>query len=331
MGKSFVLSDESINSYGFRVLTSGINLENFKRNPIMLWNHTRSWTDKNNAMLPIGKWENIRIKDSKLIADPVFDTDDEFAAKIAKKVEKGIINMTSIGIVVNEESDAPEHILQGQRRKTVTKSTLREASVVDIGSNANAVVLYDDGGKIIELNADGNCAVGLINSSNNKNKKQMELKQIALSLGLSEQATEAEVTAKITALREAETSKKQSAKEKELADRIAVLEAEKKEATKKAIENLVDVAVTEKKITADKKAHFVALGEKVGVEELKTTLNCMATAVKPTDMIGGKSHPESDKKYSEMSEKELKELRDKDRESYIGLYEKEFGFKPELD
>lgn len=40
--KTFVLSDESVNSYGFRVLTDGIALDNFKKNPVMLWNHTRT-------------------------------------------------------------------------------------------------------------------------------------------------------------------------------------------------------------------------------------------------------------------------------------------------
>ena len=185
--KTFVLSDESINSYGFRVLTDGIQLDNFKRNPIMLWNHTRCWSDTNNAILPIGRWENIRVENGRLLADAQFDMDDEFSTKIAKKVDKGIINMSSIGIVVNEESDAAEYIIQGQSRKTITKCTLREVSVVDIGSNANAVVLYDTAGNQMELNADGHCVVGLINNIINK---QMELKEIALSLGLNDNATE---------------------------------------------------------------------------------------------------------------------------------------------
>lgn len=328
MKKSFVVSDESINSYGFRVLTEGIDIKDFEKNPIMLWNHTRTWTDKDNAILPIGRWENLRIEDGKLIADPVFDMEDPFAAKIAKKVEKGIINMCSIGIVVNEESDSSKYVIQGQTRKTVTKCKLREVSIVDIGSNANAVALYDDDGNVMELTADGKCAVGIIN--NNKNDKNMNLKEIALKLGLSENATEAEVNAKIAELKEGKVDPGKS-KEKELTDRIAVLEQEKKEAAKKAIENLVDSAISEKKITADKKAHFLSLGEKVGIDELKVTLSCMNQAVKPTDIIVGGKGTATEKKYSELSEKELSELRDKDRDAYCVLYEKEFGFKPELD
>ena len=37
--KEFLISDESTNSYGFAVLTSGINLERFKKNPVMYYNH----------------------------------------------------------------------------------------------------------------------------------------------------------------------------------------------------------------------------------------------------------------------------------------------------
>lgn len=56
MAYTFLLSDETINSYGTRVLTAGIRLENFLKNPIMLWNHTRAWSDKEDQILPIGRW-----------------------------------------------------------------------------------------------------------------------------------------------------------------------------------------------------------------------------------------------------------------------------------
>ena len=330
MGKRFVLSDESVNSYGFRVLTDGIALEGFKKNPIMLWNHTRSWGDKNNAMLPIGKWTDIRIEEGKLTAEAEFDMDDPFASKIAKKVEKGMINMCSIGIRVLEESESPEHLLPGQTRRTVTKCMLREVSVVDIGSNANAVVLYDTEGNIMELNADGGCAVGLINQP--KKESEMELKKIAKQLGLAETATEAEVEARIAELNAEKPEKtEQPAEVQELKDRIAALEKEKQEAADSRVAELVDQAVAEKRITADKKNHFVELGKKVGAEQLKETLACMNPAVKPTDFISGGGSVPTDKKFSEMSEEELKQLRENDKAAYEKLYEKEFGFKPDMN
>jgi len=33
----FILSDESVNSYNFKVITDGIDLERFKKNPVMLY------------------------------------------------------------------------------------------------------------------------------------------------------------------------------------------------------------------------------------------------------------------------------------------------------
>ena len=327
--KTFVLSDESVNSYGFRVLTDGIALDNFKKNPVMLWNHTRTWTDRDNAMLPIGRWNNVRVEDGRLLADAEFDMDDPFAAKIARKVEKGILNMCSIGIVVVEDSEDPELLVKGQTRRTVTKCRLREASVVDIGANANAVVLYDTDGNIVELNADGGCAVALINQPKSQ---EMDLKKIALQLGLPETATEAEVEARIAELNAGKSDKtEQPAEVQQLKDRITALENEKQQAETARITELVDQAVADQRITADKKNHFVELGKKLGSAELKATLDCMSPAMKPTDFIGKGGAAPTVKKFSEMAESELKELREKDPAAYASLYEKEFGFMPDMD
>ena len=59
---TFVLSDESVNSYGFVVLTEGIDTSAFERNPVMLYMHNR---DGN----VIGRWENIRKEDKRLLGD----------------------------------------------------------------------------------------------------------------------------------------------------------------------------------------------------------------------------------------------------------------------
>jgi HK97 family phage prohead protease len=321
--KTFVLSDESVNSYGFRVLTSGINLERFKKNPLMLWSHTRSWSDKQDTILPIGIWENLRVEDGKLLGDTCFDMDDPFAAKIANKVEKGHIKACSIGIEVLERSDAPEHIVFGQTRMTVTRCILNEVSITDIPANANAVSLYDDNGKMIELTAERvDCTIGLLNNNQNLNEKNMKL--IALALGLSENATEAEIMAKVQELQALQ------AKLTEKDNEIATLKAAALEADKKTIEKLVNEAITAKKLTADQKANFIAIGEKMGVETLQTTLASMNGVVKPTDVLSGvrSTSVNTDKKWADLSAQERESLREDDRETYVALYEKEYGFKP---
>ena len=99
---TFVLHDETVNTYGFRMLTSGANLEEFRKNPVILLNH-KDWE------LPIGRWENIRIEGTQILADALFDEKDDEAVKIADKVEGGFLRMASMGAWPPEEvSDAAE-------------------------------------------------------------------------------------------------------------------------------------------------------------------------------------------------------------------------------
>lgn len=125
--QTFVVSDETENSHGFIVKTEGINTENFIKNPIMLFMHERAKV--------IGRWENLKIEDGKMYADAVFDTDSELGSEVAQKVEKGFLKGASIGIQYNEE-DLKENILE--------KCQLVEISIVDIGSNPNALKLYNN-------------------------------------------------------------------------------------------------------------------------------------------------------------------------------------------
>ena len=102
MGKlTFVLHDESVNTYGFRMLTSGANLEEFRKNPVMLLNH-------DDYSLPICRWENIRVEGGKILADAVFDEGDPRAAEVKRKVENDFIRMASIGAWPPEEKSRSE-------------------------------------------------------------------------------------------------------------------------------------------------------------------------------------------------------------------------------
>ena len=142
----FILSDESINRYGYRVLTDGISLENFTKNPIALWLHQRDSYEFGRDRLPIGRWENVRKEKGQLLADLVFDQEDEFALKIQSKVEQKIINAISIGFGSITVSDDKKYVIAGQRGPTVVSCELLEASPVDIPANANAIRLIDDTG-----------------------------------------------------------------------------------------------------------------------------------------------------------------------------------------
>lgn len=177
----FVVSTEDLNDHGYRILTKGIQLDRFLKNPVMYFEHE-------GGKVPIGKWVNLRKDGSKLIATPEFNEKDEFALKIKQAVEDGFINATSIGAIALKWSDAPEDLVKGQYRCTVVEASLYEISFVGLPSNPHAVRL----------------------SANNqdfevpklKQKKDLNMKGIALSLGLKESATEAEIVAAINANKE---------------------------------------------------------------------------------------------------------------------------------
>lgn len=182
---TFILSDESINVYGTRVITSGIDLTGFRKNPVMMYEHDRN-------RMPIGRWENIRIEENKLLADAVFDDQDVIGAEVKRKVDGGFLNAVSIGFDVLEVVE--ELMIPGQYRPTITKADLLEASIVDIPANRNAVRLSFPN-KHLTLSAEtpGEILDQLI-------PKIQSMKNVAVKLGLPETAPEATVIEKITSL-----------------------------------------------------------------------------------------------------------------------------------
>ena len=89
--KRIILSDSSLNRYGYRVLTSGMLLEAFKKNPVMLYMHFRDegspiWGETK----AIGHWEDIQLEGDVLSAIPVFDKVDQLSKDIAAKYEQGL-------------------------------------------------------------------------------------------------------------------------------------------------------------------------------------------------------------------------------------------------
>ena len=139
-----ILSDSSVNCYGYRVLTEGLNIEAFKKNPVMLYMHFRDegspiWGNYK----AIGHWEDIQINGDELSAIPIFDKVDDLSKEVAAKYEAGTFSAASIGIQIIATSANKELLLPGQTRETVTEALLMEASIVDIPANRNAVRLYD--------------------------------------------------------------------------------------------------------------------------------------------------------------------------------------------
>lgn len=260
---TWTLNDETkVNSYGFRLLNSGLDLERFIANPMMLAMH-RDW-DLNAV---IGRWKNIRIEGHLLLAEDEFDMADEEAKKIAGKVERGFLKAVSLGFLFLQEFfvKAMDGVFE------LTKSEPYEGSLVVIPSNANAVRLYSSPGVLmtedeVKLQLSAMAANVKVRVSekpkSNFNMEKFTLTggalAVLLAAGLTNQNDEAAVNASIAQLgvnlkkaQDAEAAAKLSLKEV----KDAQLTAAKSNATA-----LVEAAITAGKLTADKKESFITLG-----------------------------------------------------------------------
>jgi len=288
MAHTFIISDESINSYGTRILSDGIDTTDFLKNPIGLWNHFRNWKGTKDEVLPICRWENLRREGSQWLADAVFDEKDQFAQEIKSKVEQGIISAVSIGVRIITASDDQSVIMKGQTRPTITQCMLREISIVDIPSNKNAIKLYDAEGDELSLSeADNNDVLPILETN------KMDLKDFLTNeLKLKETSEDGIKSALKTAFAEAAKVPQLTATNKELNDTLTVQTADlakykdaEAAAEKQKCVDLVDAAIAEKKITDTQKEAYVALAEK-DFASTKVILDGLTGAKKPN--TGGK-------------------------------------------
>lgn len=258
MGNRVRLTNDTLNSYGYRVLTEGVDISQYERNPILLYMHNRGQA--------IGVIKDLKKENGEVTGELAFDEATELSRQCKKQWEFGSLRMVSIGFNIIETSDAPEHLMPGQRYPTVTKARLYEVSLVDIGANCDAIRLYKDG-QLITLGDGGECPLPLLNHKPDNNNMQMDIKTLAQELGLPETTDEAAVNAKLAELKESKAAYDKMREENERL-KLAQLTA------------AVDSAVAAKKIPADKKQHFIDLGQKVGIESLNATLDAISPAVK---------------------------------------------------
>ena len=319
MGKlTFVLHDESVNTYGFRMLTSGANLEEFKKNPVMLLNH-------DDYSLPIGRWENIRVEGGKILADAVFDEGDARAAEVKRKVENDFIRMASIGAWPPEEkSDAYDLMLPGQTLPTVTRWTVREGSVVTIGANHNALVFYDRESKQI---------IRLIDHSNNP-KKQLKMSVLTGVLKLQDSASEAEIVTAIQGIiANADRLEKEN---KTLAAAMDKMNKDKKESQKQEAITLTDAAIKDGRYDAKGRDNLLNLFDKdfEGTKAMLAAIPCRATVTGQINTNKGAGVTLGDWKEKSWDELDkagkLVELKDAAPDLYKSKFKERFGIEPNL-
>lgn len=135
----FVVSTGALDSHGERINVDGINVNEFKKNPVVLWGH-------DNFNLPVAKATKVWKDGGKLMARAKFYLKDEFARKVYEYIVDGFLNAVSIGGMVDEW--AADGI-------TINKMTMKEFSVVSVPANPEAIATAKslDGTQKAELRA----------------------------------------------------------------------------------------------------------------------------------------------------------------------------------
>jgi HK97 family phage prohead protease/HK97 family phage major capsid protein len=134
-GTEFVLSDETFDRMGDTIESAGWELENFKKNPIALFNH--------NPHFPVGKWNDVKIdaegKKLKSHLQLAPKGTSPRIDEIRSLIEAGILRAVSVGFrPIDSIPLNPKDPWSGMK---FTKQELVEASLVSVPANPNALAV----------------------------------------------------------------------------------------------------------------------------------------------------------------------------------------------
>lgn len=311
--KEFSLTDSTVNSYGFRLLTTGYLMAEYKKNPIGYHMH-----DRPQGVLV--KWEDLRVDGDTVWGKPVINMSHPRGQQTVDEIENGFLNAASVGhLICLEYSDDPALKLEGQTGLTVTKWFNRECSLVDIPGNFNALSLFDKDENPINL-AD-------FTKPKISNMKQIFFTgaQIA-SMNLKADASETEIATAFTEL------VAKAAKADGLQTQIDNL---KSEACTSKVSDLITAALAAGKITKE-------AGDKLKVDYatnpdgLKNLIDSLPKFQPVTEVLNQTTISEKrladlmGKSWDELMEQGLmEELKAKSPENYKLKFKETFGKEPQ--
>lgn len=313
MTHKFIVNTENVNCYGYRILTDGIDTDQYLRNPVILYMHER-FTEDNRGSEVIGRCVKLEKVGTELIAEIEFDVNDEFAKKIANKVQNGFIRMASMSADVKATSSELELALPGQTLETVTKCKLEEISIVDIGGNDDALKLSKSG-KPLQLN-----------KLNLKNENMSKLMTIALALSLAAETPEDVVVIEVQKLKLA----KDNADKKVIDLENRINEIHVGDATS-LVEKAISLSLLPESLKASQIKAFESdfdgqkaiLSKLISDAETAETQSENQKAVKHVVLTGSKSAPATSESSFDYLQKhnvvELKRIRETDPTKYAQL------------
>jgi len=129
----FVVTKDIVDRDSERVIPSGANLNSFKMNPIMFYNHMR-WEGG------IGTWDNIEVTDTEILMDGYISDSTENSKEKLGLVQDGVIRTASMGFRPKKWSDDSKDKLEGQLGVTILEYEVIEVSITDVPANPEAVM-----------------------------------------------------------------------------------------------------------------------------------------------------------------------------------------------
>lgn len=306
----FVLNNQTVeNAHGFFLLNEGGDFTRFNANPVLLALHDQSKL--------IGKWLNFRVEGDQILAEPEFDEKDAEALKYKQKVDGGYLKGCSPGIRVLEAKEADGKVY-------VTKWELMEGSLVPVPSGRASLALYTAEGQML---TGDNIKSHLNLFINTKTETIMNLALIATQLGLKAEATEAEVSAAITAVitKNQTHATELAAKDQKIGELQGIIDAAKKDKVK----SLIDQAVASKKIDETLRATYTKLAETdyEGAERALAALPGVNPVVQNLG-TGAVAVPEAEKAWTfsdYVKNNKAENLKATNLERFKDLYKAQFG------
>lgn len=314
------LTNDSLNSYGTRILTSGVDISQYEKNPVLLYMHNRG--------IVIGIVENIEKTDKEITGELKFDEATELSRQCKQQYEFGSLRMVSVGIEMLEQSTDKDVVLQGQRFATITKSRLFEVSLVDIGANPDAIRLKHKG-KLLNL-ADGDILPSVLKPINmdteNKELEQLSDETIRTAAGVVE-TEQAKQIDELTLAYENKTIEVEQLQHRvsELEQQISTFKAVADAAENQMREMVVDKAIADGRITPDRKAHFLKLGKALPLDDFLATIEACQPRITLASQIEGSSN-QPRPTWDELDRKgELLNLKQNNIAEFKQLYKERFG------
>ena len=126
----FVASTQGVARDGLEINVDAWDLDNYRRNPVVLWAHDYSGTRP-----PIGR-ADVFVDGDRLMADVTFDQSDEFARGIESKYRGGFLHSVSVGW----DTQAMEPSETTGSRGRVTRADLLDISAVPVPGDPNALI-----------------------------------------------------------------------------------------------------------------------------------------------------------------------------------------------